>query len=210
MREQRGLRSISRAGRAFCRCRAPPPVRCRGPAPPQHRKRELEYRIPRFHSPGLSKISARTKQASCKYLWKTFFSGLLPQTSVENRSPYPVLKSSLTSGGWKCPLLEATHALALMKVSVYHGAAETPDCHCSIVTCGLPEGGMSTGLSRKRLLHSRRRLRSVHRAVMWPTRGRESCWTPGCIWSGSPPRQAFSATRSSRGGVSSRARLSSI
>ena len=51
-------------------------------------KRELEYRIPRLRSHANSRrrfpeISVRTKQASCRYSWKTLF------------LPYPVLKSSL-------------------------------------------------------------------------------------------------------------------
>ena len=48
-------------------------------------KRKLEYRIPRLHSPVNSRRlpeifedSVRTKQASCRYSWKTVFSRLLP------------------------------------------------------------------------------------------------------------------------------------
>ena len=40
-------------------------------------------------------MSVRTKQASCRYMWKTAFSRLPPKISVENRSPYPVLKYSM-------------------------------------------------------------------------------------------------------------------
>ena len=40
-------------------------------------QRELEYRIPRLHSPINSwrfpEISVRTKQASCRLSWKTYF-----------------------------------------------------------------------------------------------------------------------------------------
>ena len=45
----------------------------------------------------LPETSVRAKQASCRYSWKTMFSRLLPQISVENRSPYPVLKYSLVT-----------------------------------------------------------------------------------------------------------------
>ena len=59
--------------------------------------------IPGSHSPGNSRrfpeISGRTKLASCRYSWKTVFSRLLQWISVENLSPYPVLKHSLTKGG---------------------------------------------------------------------------------------------------------------
>ena len=59
--------------------------------------RLLDYGLPQ--TPGglrrLSEISVRTTQASCRYLWKTAFSHLLPWISAANRSPYPVLKSSL-------------------------------------------------------------------------------------------------------------------
>ena len=48
-------------------------------------ERELEYRIPRLHSPvnsrrsqEISEIPVRTKQASCRYSWKSVFSRLLP------------------------------------------------------------------------------------------------------------------------------------
>ena len=48
-------------------------------------KREVEYWIPRLHSPvnsrrfpDISEISVRTKQTSCRYLWKTVFFRLLP------------------------------------------------------------------------------------------------------------------------------------
>ena len=69
-------------------------------------ERELEYRIPRLHSPVnsriFSEIAVRTKQASCRLSWKSAFSRSLQQTSVGNRSPYPLL-STFCKGGvqWK-------------------------------------------------------------------------------------------------------------
>ena len=67
--------------------------------------KELEYRIPRLHSPVnsrrfpdiLSEIPVRTKSASCAFSLKTVFFRLLPQVSVEHRSPYPVLKYTTLS-----------------------------------------------------------------------------------------------------------------
>ena len=47
----------------------------------------------------LSEISVRTRQASCRFLRKFVFSRLLPQISIENRSPHPVLKHSLMMVG---------------------------------------------------------------------------------------------------------------
>ena len=61
-------------------------------------KRELEYRTPRSHSPGNSprfpEKSGDVRRCSCGFSWKTVFSHLLQEISVENRSPYPVLKYS--------------------------------------------------------------------------------------------------------------------
>ena len=61
-----------------------PPCGATGQPAGQTAKRELEYRIPRLHSlansrrfPEMLQISVRTKQAFCRYLWKTVSSRLL-------------------------------------------------------------------------------------------------------------------------------------
>ena len=83
--------------------------------PSFYHKRELEYRVPRLHFPKNSRrcsdISVRTKQVSCRYSWKNVFSRLLPYISVENRSAYPVLKSSLISREFRWEHLGALQTL---------------------------------------------------------------------------------------------------
>ena len=83
-------------------------------------KRELKYRNPKLITLSrklpevfgyVSKISVRTKQASCRYSRKTHLSRLLPKISAENLSPCPVLKS--LGGRW------SIHNLCVFALSAF-------------------------------------------------------------------------------------------